>query len=236
MRWLAAAVLVAVSALLIVRAADGSLLREGLAEIVRSPRLVAVLLGAYAAAFVLRALAWRALLGRAGPGAGVGRLVAILHAALFANHALPVKAGEVLRPALAARGRPDRRRDRLDGGRAAPRCRGAACHRRRAAAADDDRRRGPAGACSSGPAAGSRRGRAALDPFDHLRRDAHRDAGPRLAGRVAACARGAAGDTASRGAPGVRAHGPEPAARVCRRLRRGAGAGPRTLADRCGRR
>ena len=33
----------------------------------------------------------------------MGRLVAILHAALFANHALPVKAGEVLRPALAAR-------------------------------------------------------------------------------------------------------------------------------------
>ena len=50
MRWLAVAVLVAVSALLIVRAADGSLLRAGLADIVRSPRLLAVLLGAYAAA------------------------------------------------------------------------------------------------------------------------------------------------------------------------------------------
>ena len=33
----------------------------------------------------------------------MGPLVAILHAALFANHALPVKASEVLRPALAAR-------------------------------------------------------------------------------------------------------------------------------------
>ena len=90
-----------------VRAADGSLLREGLAELARNPRLLAVLLGAYAAAFVLRALAWRALLGPVGRGAGPGpemaRLVAILHAALFANHALPVKAGEVLRPALAAR-------------------------------------------------------------------------------------------------------------------------------------
>ncbi len=96
-------VLVAVSALLIVRAADGALLRAGVEELARSPGLLAVMLGAYAAAFVLRAFAWRTLLGRAGSDASAGRLVAILHGALLANHALPVKAGEVLRPALAVR-------------------------------------------------------------------------------------------------------------------------------------
>ena len=36
-------------------------------------------------------------------GVGSGRLIAILHASLFANHALPVKAGELLRPVLGAR-------------------------------------------------------------------------------------------------------------------------------------
>ena len=66
MRWLAAAALVAVSALLIVAAADGALLREGLAELARNPTLLAVLVGGYAAAFVLRAFAWRALLGGDG--------------------------------------------------------------------------------------------------------------------------------------------------------------------------
>ena len=96
-------VLVVLSALLIVRAADGALLRDGIAELLRSPGLLAAMLGAYATAFVLRAFAWRTLLGRAGSDAGAGRLVAILHGALLANHALPVKAGEVLRPALAVR-------------------------------------------------------------------------------------------------------------------------------------
>jgi len=97
MRWLAAAALVALSALLIVAAADGALLRQGLGELARNPGLLAVLVGGYAAAF-----AWRALLGGEPEQPGIGRLVAILHASLLANHALPVKAGEVLRPALAA--------------------------------------------------------------------------------------------------------------------------------------
>ena len=103
MRWLAAAVLVAVSGVLIVWAADGALLREGITELARSPALVAALVAGYAAAFALRGLAWHALLDGIEGRPGVGRLFAILHAALFANHALPVKAGEVLRPALAAR-------------------------------------------------------------------------------------------------------------------------------------
>ena len=95
--------LTAAAAVVILRTADGALLRDGLEEIASSPGLLALFIGGYAAAFALRAFAWRALLGRSGSGVAIGRLFAILHAALFANHALPVKAGEVLRPFLGAR-------------------------------------------------------------------------------------------------------------------------------------
>ena len=88
---------------MVLRTADGALLRDGLEEIASRPGLLALFIGGYAAAFALRAFACRALLGRSGSGVGSGRLIAILHAALFANHALPVKAGEVLRPWLGAR-------------------------------------------------------------------------------------------------------------------------------------
>ena len=103
LRWLAAALITGVAAIVILRTADGALLLDGLEEIASSPALLAFFIGGYAAAFALRAFAWRALLGRSGSGVAIGRLFAILHAALFANHALPVKAGEVLRPFLGAR-------------------------------------------------------------------------------------------------------------------------------------
>ena len=103
LRWLAAAVLTAAAAVVIFRTADGALLRDGIEEIARRPGLLALFVGGYAAAFALRAFAWRALLGRSGNSVAIGRLFAILHASLFANHALPVKAGEVLRPFLGAR-------------------------------------------------------------------------------------------------------------------------------------
>ena len=88
---------------MILRTADGALLRDGIEEIASRPGLLALFVGGYAAAFALRAFAWRALLGHSGEGVGCGRLIAILHASLFANHALPVKAGELLRPFLGAR-------------------------------------------------------------------------------------------------------------------------------------
>ena len=103
LRWLAALAITAVSALVVVRAVEGAALWDGLGELSRRPELLALFGGGYAAAFALRAFAWRTLLGRSGRDAGAGRLFAILHAALFANHALPVKAGEVLRPYLGAR-------------------------------------------------------------------------------------------------------------------------------------
>ena len=103
LRWLVAAVVVAGAAVAAVQIADGALLIKGFGEVVRRPELLLLLLGGYAAAFVLRAVAWKGLLGRAGSGVTSGRLLSILHASLFANHALPVKAGEVLRPYLGAR-------------------------------------------------------------------------------------------------------------------------------------
>ena len=103
LRWLVAAVVVAAAGVAIAQAADGALLVNGFGEVVRRPELLFLFLGGYAAAFLLRAVAWKGLLGRAGTDVTTGRLTAILHAALFANHALPVKAGEVLRPYLGAR-------------------------------------------------------------------------------------------------------------------------------------
>ena len=103
LRWLGAAVLTAAAAVVIIRTADGALLRDGLEESASRPGLLALFVGGYAAAFALRAFAWRALLGRSGEGVGSGRLIAILHVSLFANHLLPVKAGELLRPFLGAR-------------------------------------------------------------------------------------------------------------------------------------
>lgn len=55
---------------------------------------------AYATAFVLRAAAWRLLLVTP---VHLGALVRNLHLSLVLNHLLPVKAGEVSRPLLAAR-------------------------------------------------------------------------------------------------------------------------------------
>ena len=103
LRWLVAAVIVAAAGVVIAQAADGSLLADGFGELARRPELLALFIGGYAAAFLLRAVAWKALLGRAGASVNGARLTAILHASLFANHALPVKAGEVLRPYLGAR-------------------------------------------------------------------------------------------------------------------------------------
>ena len=103
LRWFVAGAVLAAAAVVIAQAADGALLVSGFADVFRRPQLLALLTSSYAAAFLLRAIAWRALLGRTAAGVRVGRLLAILHAALLANHALPVKAGEVLRPFLGAR-------------------------------------------------------------------------------------------------------------------------------------
>ncbi|MXY35680.1 MAG: hypothetical protein F4Y54_02730, partial [Dehalococcoidia bacterium] len=73
LRWLVAAVVVAGAAVAAVQIADGALLIKGFGEVVRRPELLLLLLGGYAAAFVLRAVAWKGLLGRAGAGVTSGR-------------------------------------------------------------------------------------------------------------------------------------------------------------------
>jgi uncharacterized protein (TIRG00374 family) len=74
------------------------------AELAHAPLLAIFLLAAYAGAFLLRAIAWTVLL----PTLGLRHALAILHAALFANHVAPIKVGEVLRPYLASRHGVDR--------------------------------------------------------------------------------------------------------------------------------
>ena len=80
--------------------ADWSELGSAVRALANRPALLAVFLGAYTLAFALRAMAWRQLLASGG---NVFSLFAILQAALLANHLLPFKAGEAVRPLLAAR-------------------------------------------------------------------------------------------------------------------------------------
>ena len=68
-----------------------------------APLFLGLLIGAYSAAFFLRALAWRALLPPGAPA--VGTLLRQLMVALFVNHILPVNLGEVARIYLARRAR-----------------------------------------------------------------------------------------------------------------------------------
>ncbi|WP_199178059.1 lysylphosphatidylglycerol synthase domain-containing protein [Mycobacterium hubeiense] len=70
-------------------AALGRVLRS----LVDAPLGLTLALTCYAAAFVLRALAWRATL----PGLSAGQSWAALHVSLLGNHVLPLRLGEALR-------------------------------------------------------------------------------------------------------------------------------------------
>ena len=64
------------------------------------PLLLIVLVSAYTGAFLLRAFAWRALIvGRSS----IFRLLVAIQAAMLANHLLPFKLGELVRPLAAER-------------------------------------------------------------------------------------------------------------------------------------
>jgi uncharacterized membrane protein YbhN (UPF0104 family) len=79
---------------------DRGLFTDAARVLLRRPDLLAVFVGAYSAAFLLRAFAWRLLI----PGSpGVGRLFSILQVSLLANHVFPAKVGEIARAALLAR-------------------------------------------------------------------------------------------------------------------------------------
>ena len=73
---------------------DGGQLSLTLAALVRRPDLVVAFVATYLGAFSLRAVAWNWLLTHRR---SFGTLLGILHVALFANHVLPAKPGDVIR-------------------------------------------------------------------------------------------------------------------------------------------
>ncbi|MDE2939371.1 MAG: lysylphosphatidylglycerol synthase domain-containing protein [Chloroflexota bacterium] len=80
--------------------ADWPLLAPALRELGGRPYLLLVLVIVYSAAFLLRALAWKALMVT---GANTFNLFGALQTALLVNHLAPLKLGEFVRPLLAAR-------------------------------------------------------------------------------------------------------------------------------------
>ena len=80
--------------------ADWDRLRSGVTALAGEPWLVAGMAAGYTLAFLLRAMAWRALLTHR---VGIFRLYTALQAALLANHLLPLKLGEGIRPLLVRR-------------------------------------------------------------------------------------------------------------------------------------
>ena len=99
-RWWLGGVVVALAAIVFARSADWPELSAAAARFRAEPLTPVAALGLYAAAFVLRAAAWRTLTLSRPP---LRQLVSNLHASLFLNHVLPLKAGEFARPLLAVR-------------------------------------------------------------------------------------------------------------------------------------
>ena len=79
---------------------DWDRLGLGVTALAGQPWLVAALAAGYTLAFLLRAMAWRALLTHR---VGIFRLFTALQAALLANHLLPFKLGEGVRPLILGR-------------------------------------------------------------------------------------------------------------------------------------
>ena len=99
-RLLLALTLVVAVSLLVVAFADRGHLSAALPGFRAQPLLLLVLVAAYTGAFLLRAVAWQALIAQR---ASVFRLFVGIQAALLANHLLPFKLGELVRPLVAER-------------------------------------------------------------------------------------------------------------------------------------
>ena len=95
---LLALALVAAVSLIVVFFADWGHLKAALPGFRTQPLWLAVLVVAYTAAFWLRAVAWHALVDHS---ISVFRLFVAIQAALLANHILPFKLGELVRPLMA---------------------------------------------------------------------------------------------------------------------------------------
>jgi uncharacterized membrane protein YbhN (UPF0104 family) len=95
-RTVAGLVVLAVAVWYLVDLLDGeavAALGRVLRSVADAPLGLTLAVACYAAAFVLRALAWRASL----PGLGAGQSWAALHVSLLGNHVLPLRLGEALR-------------------------------------------------------------------------------------------------------------------------------------------
>lgn len=89
-----AVVLVTIGAIAaVVTWVDVSALGRAIRSLVSSPSMTVGALGAFAVAFLLRAVAWTRVL----PGLGLAHAWAALHVALGGNHVLPLRLGESLR-------------------------------------------------------------------------------------------------------------------------------------------
>ena len=88
-----------VAVVLVARAVDGTVLAAAARRAAGSPASVVLATALYAGAFLLRAVAWRAVL----PGLPLGHALAGLHVSLAANHLLPFRLGEPLRATTVAR-------------------------------------------------------------------------------------------------------------------------------------
>ena len=93
-------VLVLGVALGVIFLADTAYLKSAYSGFRANPIWLIVLIAAYTAAFWIRAVAWSTLLGGS---CSIYRLFVALMASLFANHLLPFKLGEVVRPMVAQR-------------------------------------------------------------------------------------------------------------------------------------
>ena len=80
--------------------ADWELLRLAIQQLRGQPWLLAVLVVAYTGAFMLRAIAWRAL---SSGCIGIYQLFVSVQCRLMVNHLTPVNMGEIARPVLATR-------------------------------------------------------------------------------------------------------------------------------------
>jgi uncharacterized membrane protein YbhN (UPF0104 family) len=97
--WLAGASAIAVAAAVVASAVDTDVLaRIGRAAAGDPTRIVVATIG-FALAFLLRSWAWH----RVVPALGVGHAWAGIHLSLAANHVMPLRLGEVVRPLSAAR-------------------------------------------------------------------------------------------------------------------------------------
>ncbi len=99
LRLAAAVALLALSGVYLADAVRGDDLAQVASALVRDPLGVTLALGAYAAAFALRAWSWRRVL----PALPLRQSWAALHVALLGNHVLPARLGEALRPVSVVR-------------------------------------------------------------------------------------------------------------------------------------